>query len=232
MKEIKNKFKAIIFDMDGTILDTSNIWGKVFEEAFKQYDVPHITDTDILEIIRLDGMGLIEVINLIRKKFNITMLHEKMLSITIKTANALFQNNINFIKGFESFHQELQKNLIPCGIATNAHPASLDCIVKNSNLDKKFGNNIFCIGHVNFVPKPSPDLFLYTAQRLGAKPEECIVFEDSVHGFKAAKAASIPCIAIKNERNKDFLNLANFAIEDYSQAVVTLKKLITSASST
>jgi HAD superfamily hydrolase (TIGR01509 family) len=232
MKEIKNKFKAIIFDMDGTVLDTSNIWNNIFIEAFKQYGIPNIIDDNIHEVTKLDGMGLVEVVRLIKKKFTIALSHQQILDITIKTANILFQKNINFIKGFENFHQELQKNLIPCGIATNAHPASLDCIVKNSNLDKKFGNNIFCIGHVNFVPKPSPDLFLYTAQRLGAKPEECIVFEDSVHGFKAAKAASIPCIAIKNERNKDFLNLASFAIEDYSQAIVTLKKLITRTSST
>jgi len=84
---------------------------------------------------------------------------------------------------------------------------------------------MYCVADVNFVPKPDPAIFLHSASQLGVKPEDCVVFEDSIFGFNAAKAAGMKCIGIKNELNLKHLDKVNDAIENYYQAEDALKKI-------
>ena len=67
--------------------------------------------------------------------------------------------------------------------------------------------------------KPDPALFLHAAEKLNAAPENCVVFEDSIWGFKAANAAHMKCIAIKNNRNQDHHSEnTHGAIDSYDEA--------------
>ena len=70
-------------------------------------------------------------------------------------------------------------------------------------------------------------MFLHAAKQLGVKPEECIVFEDSHFGFKAAQSAGMRCIAIKSSTNQDSLHMAHEAVGNYYEALEALRKLTT-----
>ena len=91
--------------------------------------------------------------------------------------------------------------------------------------ERFFGNNLFSVSHVNDVPKPDPTLFLHVVKQLQKNPEECVVFEDSLPGFEAAKRAGIRCIGIKHDRNKEHRDLADAVIDTYHEAYEILKKL-------
>jgi len=94
------------------------------------------------------------------------------------------------------------------------------------SLYKFFGANLYCIEDVGNKAKPKPDIFLHTAKKLNVTPSECIVFEDSLFGFQAARAAGMKCIAIKNSINQNNLKLVQQAISSYHEAEAALSKIL------
>lgn len=226
MKTIKNKVKAIIFDLDGTITNTEHLWDEATRVVLYNRGFSYFTKDQNDFLKSLSGIGLYKSAEVIKKEFDLDDTIETIAKETEQTALGLFKNGLQFVDGFESFHKKLQKYNIPTGIATNAAKDSLVKISKQMNLAKFFGENQYCIEMVGNKPKPDPAVFLHTAQKLNVLPEECIVFEDSLFGFQAAKAAGMKCIAIKNSVNKENLHLAHGAISSYDEAERVLKTLL------
>lgn len=225
MNDIKEKVKAIIFDMDGTIIKTEHIWDKVTYEVLGKKGFASIPEGKKAVFNNLTGMGLRDAAKVLKEHFDFGETIEEIMSLKITLANVHFAQQLEFIEGFEDFHKKLQDHFIPSGIATNSHPDNLSKIVEVMKFEKYFGANIYSMAHVNFKAKPDPALFLHTAEMLGAKPGECIVFEDSIHGFNAAKAAGMKCIAVKNKKNEKLLDLVETAIESYHEAEEALRKI-------
>jgi len=225
MIDIKKKFKAIIFDMDGTILDTEKAWQSVTRAVLKDHGFHTLDIHQEKFITTLSGMGMINAVHALKGHFNIQTPVEQLAAHKIQLANKHFAEHVAFIEGFEIFHKKLQLHDIPTSIATNANLENLESLNKQMNLASFFGEKMFCIAHVNNKAKPDPALFLHAAEQLGVKPEECLVFEDSLPGFLAAKAAGMKCIAIKNKINIHLLEHVHGAIDSYHDAEELLKKI-------
>lgn len=226
MKHIKHKIKAIIFDMDGTIIKSEQVYDKVVLDLLKEKGIFEISSDKLAVWSSLAGMSLNNASGVLKKLFELEDEIEHLVERQVEIANKYLGEKVNFIEGFEAFHKELREHNIPTAIATNAYPANLLKIDETINLQQFFGKHLYSVGHVNFVAKPDPKIFIHAAEQLGVKPEECIVFEDSVHGFNAAKAAGMKCIAIKNERNAELLHMVHEAIEHYGEAIEALKKIL------
>lgn len=229
MKYIKSKIKAVIFDMDGTIIDSEHVWKKVIVDTIKKEGV-ELTPT-VIEILKsCFGANLYDVTKKLKTELKLKASIEILMTKKIALAEQYFQdakeNEIQFIKGFQAFHKLLTENQIPTSIATNSGISVLRHISTRMNFKRFFGSNIYSAEHVENKPKPDPALFLYAANQLNAQPHECIVFEDSGAGFKAANAAGIKCIGIQNDVFKDDLKLANHVINNYNEAVDAIKKII------
>lgn len=225
MNDIKVKIKAIIFDMDGTIIKTDHIWDKVTHEVLSKKGLAFIPEEKKAFYDSLTGMGLQHAAKALKQHFDLEETVEDIMNQKIMLANVHFSQQLEYIEGFETFHKKLQDHAIPTGIATNSHPDNLQTIVDVMKFERFFGKNIYSMAHVNFKAKPDPALFLHTAEMLGVKPEECIVFEDSIHGFNAAKAAGMKCIAIKNKNNANLLDLVDTSIDSYDEAEEALRKI-------
>lgn len=225
MNEIKKTVKAVIFDMDGTIIKTEHIWKQVTLDTLAYCGVKELTPEQQTIIKTMSGIGLNQSSLLLKKTFDLSHTQEEIIEKKVALAQEYFEKQIEFIEGFAEFHAKLQLNAIPTSIATNADSKSLQRLAQKLNLDSFFGKNMYCVADVNFVPKPDPALFLYSASKLGAKPEDCIVFEDSIFGFNAAQAAGMKCIGIKNELNEKHLDKVYESIENYYQAEDILKKI-------
>lgn len=223
MNYIKKYVKAIIFDMDGTIVKTDHLWQKATADLFQQKGI--VLDQPLLKSFR--GVDVYSSLKIIKEKFNLsesveTILKQKheLLLKTIKT------DGIKFIEGFKAFCQTLNDHNMPCSIATNSDDIWLGIISNQMKLKDLFQENIYNITHVANKAKPDPALFLYAAKQLNAKPSECLVFEDSLPGFIAAQKAGMKCIAIKNLSNTKHLHLTHNAIDNYHEAIEKIKELI------
>lgn len=100
---------------------------------------------------------------------------------------------IDPMPGLINLLEKLQESGIPMAVASSSDKAIIDIILEKSGLRKYFQYAVSSseIGK----SKPEPDVFLHAAKLLGAAPENCLVFEDSKNGIKAAKAAGMVCIA-------------------------------------
>lgn len=229
MEDIKNKIKAIIFDMDGTIINTDNLWKQVIKQVLASHGITTISEKSKAILKNTASSGLVKTASILIEEFKLQISVEDLVKQKLELSEEyLIKSKIDFIHGFPDFHKRLQANQIKSGVATNANIRSVDILIPKLRLDSFFGSNIYSIENAANKAKPDPDIFLYTAEKLNAKPEECLIFEDSIVGFNAAKAAGIRCIAIKNKTNLSSLHLVDGAIDSYDQAENEIKKVLLS----
>jgi len=223
---IESKIKAVIFDMDGTIIDTEYVWQKVISDFLSKRGITELTIEQKQILKDTAGGGLPKAASFFKQTFNFPENLEDLIQEKVNMSIEYMQKYpVSFINGFENFHDILRKNNIPTSVGTNASIPTLDLLAKKLDFKKFFGKNIYSMEHVGRKAKPDPAVFLHAAEKLNVKPEECLVFEDSISGFSAAKKAGMTLVAIKNDQNKDILYQADFAIDDYTQAGEIFKKV-------
>lgn len=210
-----NKFKPAkpiklaIFDMDGTIADSEKIAQRVTIDFFKskgiiinkkeQKDVFGLNWKDLVrEILKRNGMEYSQTLK--------DTLKEKYVRIMKKEVEA--------IPGAHDLLFFLKERL-QLALATNSRYREVDIICSKLDFNKFFDLKL-ARDHVKNA-KPDPEIYLKAADSLNVKPDECIVFEDSVVGIKAAKAAGMACIAITNTYQPKFLKAADLIIESYDK---------------
>lgn len=210
------KFKAIIFDMDGTITNTEPLWHQATYTVIQNRG--HTLTLQERQNLnhRLTGIGLPTSCQIIKEITNTDDSIEVIMKEKAAIASALYETGISFIDGFPEFMEKVVKLSLKRAVATNATIDTLAQTDKSLNLSHYFGSHLYSFNHVNNIGKPSPILFLHAARQLGVLPHECIVIEDSAHGIHAAKAAGMFCIGINTSKRPEQIKDADLKIENYS----------------
>lgn len=218
------KYKAIIFDMDGTIIDTEHIWRDATKTLIesKGHEFTPALEEDLNR--RLKGLALIKSCQIIKDMLNLEESLEDLILENATLANNKYIQDVRFIEGFIEFHKTLDNYNLKSAIATNADASTVDITHSKLDLKQFFQEHIYNVSHVDFVCKPHPALYLHAAQMLGVDPKECIAIEDSAHGVKAAKAAGMFCIGINTAKDVSFLQEADIIIDEYHE--IDLKQLL------
>ncbi len=221
------RFKAIIFDMDGTIVDSDHIWQKVTDNLVLSKKADATLEQLALIQEKTKGLALHGSCTIIKDVLGLEHELEHLMAEKAKMAQELYKEKVHFIEGFREFHNDVLDANLKVSIATNAGDDTLHATNSKLNLEKYFGKHMYNITHVNNVYKPAPDLYLYAAKQLGVAPEECIAIEDSAHGIRAAVAAGMFCIGINTGKNREALKEAHLIIDHYDEIelVKLLKKL-------
>lgn len=209
------KYTTIIFDMDGTIIETDHIWKQATRELITRRGI-HLSDEKFAKLnYELHGLALHKSCQLIKNVCNLPDNVEILIQEKGSRAYELYAHNIRFIKGFLEFYKKLQSQGIKSAIATNATQDIVDIADKKLSLKKLFSNHVYHMNHVNHQGKPNPAVFLHAAQQLKSDPQQCIVIEDSSPGIQGAKNAGMYCIAINTSGKKEKLQEADLVIESY-----------------
>jgi beta-phosphoglucomutase len=216
-------YKAIIFDLDGTIVDSSHLWKVAIETLLTTKNISLDPEEKERLLIEIDSLDLYNGCRVLKQTCH---LHDEVPFLARELAtlgNQAYENGIHFIDGFEEFHRGVEtQNLKKC-IATNADKTTIAVINRKLNLEKFFGSQIYNPTHVNNVGKPHPALYLYAAEQLLCTSSECCVIEDSAHGIAAAKAAGMFCIGINTSNKPDQLKQADLIVNGYHE--IELHKL-------
>ncbi|MBI2344709.1 HAD family phosphatase [Candidatus Dependentiae bacterium] len=216
-------YKAIIFDMDGTIISSENVWKKAAHHIIKKHTTLDDNECETL-LAFLKGGSLLISCSYIAKTFNTKATVEQLMEEKKEFAFNEFHKELSLIEGFNLFHKKLVEKNLKSAIATNASLPELIKILEHIPLKDFFNEHIYTVDHVFKIAKPKPDVYLYAAKQLDIDPKFCIAIEDSAHGINAAKAAGMYCIGINTGKNRSAISHADEIVEHYNE--IDLDKLL------
>jgi HAD superfamily hydrolase (TIGR01509 family) len=205
----KTNLQAIIFDMDGLMVDTEKLYWEALTEVAASYNVKVIPEQTRIKMM---GRMPIESMRIFGEELMIPVPPEDLLAQRELLMEAKLSNGVEPMKGlFEIIHRFHGR--LRLAVATSSARRFLDIVVDFLAIRNKFSvlQSSDGIAH----GKPDPEIFLTAAAKLGVKPEDCIVLEDSVNGVLAGVNAGSYVIAVPSEYslNQDF-SRANFVAED------------------
>ncbi|WP_298238467.1 HAD family hydrolase [uncultured Algibacter sp.] len=174
-----SKYKCIIFDCDGVLIDSESIAIKVLVDMAN--DLGAYMDFEA-SLISLKGKALNVCMDVISKRINNPLPIHFEQDYRINTFEA-FRKSIQPIKGIKDVVENLD---IPFCVASSGPENKIRLNLEITGLLPFFETNIFSCYAIQKW-KPEPDIFLWAAKTMGFKPNECLVIEDSVSGVKAAK---------------------------------------------
>lgn len=187
--------KAVIFDMDGVIIDSEPAHVKFEKEIFKSLGIS-VTEEQHMGFVGTTSHYMWETLrvkNELKQSLEELVNNDREQYLEYLKSD---KNEVVLIEGVREFIKELHENGVKLAIASSS-PLDVIKIVVNRYELQEFFDELVTGDYVD-NSKPAPDIFLYAANKLGARPEECIVIEDSCNGTKAAKNAGMKCIGYKN----------------------------------
>ena len=189
-------FKAAIFDMDGTLLDSMGVW-KDLTRTFMAERNLSATDE---EIDSYKDMTMEESMPAIKKKFNLPESVDELKEEFSRLGYNEYMYNIKAKPYAKEYLQKLKEQGIKIAIATSGYRELCQGALRRLGM-LEFIDAFSFSSEVN-VNKSNPDVYLLAAKRLGAKPEECMVFEDILMGVNGAKRAGMKTTAIYDFTNE------------------------------
>ena len=191
--------KAVIFDMDGVLVNSEPLHFEVARIMFKEFGF-YIDDEGMKGFV---GMSLIKFWSTIKEQYNV----QKELDWLIENDNKVrfnFFNSIDHltpISGVIELLDLLKAAGYKLAVASSTLLKMIKVVLNKLEISDYFDYVIS--GHQVEHGKPAPDIFLKAAEELGSAPEECLVIEDSTNGVLAAKAAGITCLGYYNPDSGD-----------------------------
>jgi HAD superfamily hydrolase (TIGR01509 family) len=204
---------AVIFDMDGVIIDSEIHW-KTLEGYFLQSLIPTWSSTDQDKII---GLGVHDLYTLLISQYGLQKTKQQFLELYQEMANKIYGQKVSLIAGFSDLLTTLNKNNIPVALASSSPRSWINIMLRRFGLQSSF-RVVVSADELEGEGKPSPAIYLLTAQRLGVSPTSCIAIEDSKNGVLSAKNAGMFCIGFRNGFNQEQdLSKADMVIHGFAE---------------
>ena len=205
------KYSAVIFDMDGVIVDTEKFWTKAEEEVFSSLGV--ILDDKSCQLTRT--MTTREVTEFWFSKFPWKgKNHQEVEQMVIDRVIEFIKTEDCAIDGIKSTIDKLKFMGLKIGLATNSPSEVIPAVLAKLELNDSF--DFTWSAEFEKYGKPHPDVYLAVSKNLGEPAHKCIAIEDSESGIQAAKKAGMVAVGFTNSgRNNDLVS-ADYLIDDYS----------------
>ena len=182
---------AVLWDMDGTLIDSEPYWMKS-EGAFAKANNGNWTEQDGLSLV---GMSLYDSSKIIKEKVGSDLEPEQIIEqLTDEVASQLKQE-ILWRPGAKELLELLRKKKVKTALVTMSMHRMAKQVADSIGFD---AFDVIVAGDDVMHGKPHPEAYLKAAELLGVKPEDCVAFEDSISGLRSAEAAGTKAVGIKN----------------------------------
>ena len=191
--------KGIIFDMDGTIVDSLPYHYKAWKIFFRENKIENFSE----KLKEYKGGGTLDLMTAVygdkysRNELKI-MTDDKEIIF-----RQIYKNNVEPIKGFMKMFEFIKSKKILVGLASNAIRKNVKMILNELKIYEEF-DSIICGDEVK-KGKPNPEMFDETVNRFKLKKKECLIFEDSVEGVSAAVNSKVDVIGITSSTSREVL---------------------------
>ncbi len=209
--------KAVIFDLDGSLVDSMWIWKAIDIEYLGKFGIelpPDLQDS-------IGGKSFTETAIYFKERFQISDSLEQIKEDWNRMAYDKYANEVPLKPGVREFLNYCREHQIRLGIATSNSRELVDNIVRTHDLADYF--DCVMTGCEVAKGKPAPDIYLAVAKQLEVAPADCLVFEDIVQGIQAGKAAGMQVCAVDDAfsraQEKEKRNLADYYIHHYNEVM-------------
>lgn len=209
--------KGIIFDLDGTMVDSMWMWRQIDKEFMAAHGLEL---TDDLELA-IEGMSFQETAEYFVRTYPLTETAEELMDIWVDMAMHKYRYEVPMKPALDAFLREMKQRGIKMGIATSNARTLLDAVAQAHGL-YDYMDAVLTANEVK-RGKPAPDIFLAAADKLHLAPADCLVFEDIPQGIRAGLAAGMHVCAVSDEyshaQDAEKRALAHYYIDSYAQVL-------------
>ncbi len=206
--------KAVLFDMDGVIVDTEPLHYKAYQKMFAKVGIE--VSSEMYE--GFTGQSTYGICKQLCTHFNLELEPQELVQIKRNYFTKLFfdDDDLKLLDGVEKLINNYFDHGLTLVVASSASIFTINNVMKRFKLDRFFSNKLS--GADLKASKPHPEIFINAAKAANALANECFVIEDSTNGVRAAHKAGIYCVAYKSEhsKNQDY-TLADMLISDYKE---------------
>lgn len=213
--------KAVIFDMDGVIIDSEPMHNKAYHNMFNEIGIK--VSSELYE--SFTGRSTINVCKQLIDHFKLSQTPEKLVALKRKHYKHFFYSNskLCLIDGVLDLIKDYHGNGLTLVLASSAAMTSINQIFDRFDLNQYFVAKLS--GGDLKQSKPHPEIFIKAAEATGFSRNECIIIEDSTSGIKAAQSAGIFCVGFDSYHSKNQnYSKANIVIKDFKD--IAYKKAI------
>jgi beta-phosphoglucomutase-like phosphatase (HAD superfamily) len=233
--------KVIIFDMDGTLIDSVGIWNKVDMELIKElgctnelneFDIQQQRDSKLREFSKSKN-PYADYCEFLSRKYGSNLTGEKTLKKRYDIAQEYLKNEIDYKEGVPELLNILKERNYILIIASTTRRDNMNIYCRsNMNIINKANiNDYFSIVYTREDAKeikPNPEIYLRVMNELNVKKDECLIFEDSLIGIEAANNASIDVVAIYDKysdmEREEINKKATYSFNNYAVVIEYLLK--------
>jgi HAD superfamily hydrolase (TIGR01509 family) len=182
---------AVIFDLDGVLVDTEHVWDDARKELARERGRPWPEDASRAMM----GMSSLEWSRYMHEVVGLPEPPEQISAEVVRRLQDIYRRELPMFDGAVSAVERLAKHW-PLGLASSSNRELIDLVLELAGLAGYFKATVSS----EEVPrgKPAPDVYLEAARRLGVDPKRCAAVEDSENGIRSAKAAGVRVLAIPN----------------------------------
>lgn len=212
-----NAIQAVIFDFDGTLVDSMGVWTDIDIEFFGKYNLPLNQETSqAITVLGFEGGA-----HYVRYDLGLDKPEHDIIEEWNSMASDHYANDVYFKRGVRTFVDDLSHRNMPMGIATSNRESLVLPALENNNATGLFSPIVYSndLG----LEKSDPKVYLHAAHLMGQDPSETLVFEDTAVPAQAAKQGGFTVVGVRDDhlqQNADALrDASDYFIESFDELV-------------
>lgn len=202
-------FKAAIFDLDGTLLDSLGMWEEIDKCFFEKRG--HALPEDYY--MSIAGLPLKECASFTKRTYSIPESEDEIIAEWTDMSKHAYAHDIRIKPGSEAYLRRLKTAGIKLGVATTLSEERYTAVLKNNGIYELF--DAFATTDTSGLRKTEGKVYLECAGKLGVKPSDCIVYEDIWEGIEGAHAVGMRAVLVYDRHNQQQHSKAKALCDDY-----------------
>jgi HAD superfamily hydrolase (TIGR01509 family) len=183
-------FKAIIFDMDGLLVDSETVWHVAEREMIESRG--HVYSEEARS--QIIGLRMDEFMTKLHEIYSFTETVDELIDELVGRMLDWIPDKVKAQPGAREIVQYVAEHKIPTAIASSSPMSIIDCVIESQGWGGVFKKRLSADDDVR--GKPAPDVYLRAARELGFDPADCLALEDSPNGARAAVSAGLTCYCV------------------------------------
>lgn len=189
---------AVLFDMDGVLVDSEDYWVTFQREDILPAAVPD-ADVDVAEVT---GMNYRETYDYLEETYGTAISRSEFEARFEAAAREIYREHVDVLPGLTDLLADLDERGVATAVVSSSPHEWIGIVTERFDLEEAF-DRVISAEEIDGDGKPAPDVFEYAAERVGVPPASCVVVEDSENGIVAASRAGTIVVAYRIDAHDD-----------------------------